>query len=81
MEGRLGRTKEAEQLFLQATENDSQYVQAFINLGLILASESRFSESKQVLQHAVELDPNSTPAHTALAMVLARLGQGEKTVK
>jgi len=78
--GRLGDTKQAEQMFRLATENNSHYEQAFVNLGLILASESRLSEAEQVLRHALQLNPNNERAKTAETMVSARLKHADRTV-
>src|SRR6267154_1899628 len=70
----------AKQLFRQAAENNPQYGQAFVNLGLILASESRFSEAEQALQNAVRIEPDNKTALTARAMVLTRMGRQSEAV-
>jgi Flp pilus assembly protein TadD len=71
--GQLGRRGEAQQLFLRATENNPQYVQAFVNLGLTLASESRFADAERALGSAMQLDPPDPAALTAQRMVLKHL--------
>jgi len=53
---------------------------AFVNLGLILAGQSRFPEANQALQTAVRLEPNNTKALSSRAMVLIRLGQPAEAV-
>jgi len=58
----------------------ARYAQAFVNLGLVLASQSRFPEAIEALQSAVHLEPNNTKALTSQAMVLTRLGQPTEAV-
>ncbi len=58
----------------------ARYAQAFVNLGPVLASQSRFPEAIEALQSAVHLEPNNTKALTSQAMVLTRLGQPTEAV-
>ena len=62
-------------MFRQATQDNPQYGEAFVNLGLVLASESRFSEAEQALRKAIEISPNRTTALSAEGMVLMRLNR------
>ena len=71
--GQQGNPAEAERLFVEATENNPQYSQAFANLGLIQASQGRLPEAATTLARAVQLDANNTAALTAYGMVLERL--------
>jgi tetratricopeptide (TPR) repeat protein len=46
-----------------------------VNLGLILASQSRLEEANQVLLNSVRIEPNNAKALTASAMVETRLNR------
>jgi len=48
--GQQGRNGDAEALFRQAVENNPQYGQAFMNLGLILAAQERFAEAAKEME-------------------------------
>jgi len=78
--GQQGKSAEAEKLFREAVENNPQYAQAFVNLGLVLASQSRFAEAAWALQSAVHVEPNNTKALASRAMVLTRLGQPAEAI-
>jgi Flp pilus assembly protein TadD len=67
-------------LFRRASQDNPQYGEAFVNLGLILASESRFSEAEQALRRAIEISPNRTTALSAEAMILMRLNRGDEAI-
>jgi tetratricopeptide (TPR) repeat protein len=69
-----GRTREAEQLFRQAVEDNPRYAQAFLNLGLALAGQERFAEAEQYLTGALALAPGDARAQAALRMVQERRG-------
>ena len=64
----------------QATENDPHYAQAFVNLGLALAAESRFLEAEEALRNALKIREGNPQALTVLAMVLARTGRQAEAV-
>jgi tetratricopeptide (TPR) repeat protein len=64
---REGDTAQAETYFRAAVHASPSYVAAWINLAATLASESRWDDAKQALDHALEIDPDNIEAR--------RLGQ------
>ena len=78
--GQQGNNSQAEQLLRQATENNPQYAQAFVNLGLVLAAQSRFPEAEQALRSALKIGEDNPQALTVLAMVLSRTGRTDEAV-
>ena len=63
---------QAEKLFREAIESRPTFADAFVNLGAILASESRFAEAEATLNKALQIDPNNKQAQDLQAMIKAR---------
>jgi cytochrome c-type biogenesis protein CcmH/NrfG len=63
----------AELLFRQATKYDPGFATAFVNLGVTLASESKFREADLALQKALQIDPDNKDARRAHILVKAQL--------
>ena len=73
-----GDNLKAESLLREALENDPNYMEGYLNLGLILASERRFTEAKTDLEHALKLAPDDVRVLTALGKVKSHLGNAQK---
>jgi cytochrome c-type biogenesis protein CcmH/NrfG len=50
-------------------ESNPDYAQAFVNLGVTLASESRWADAKTALQNAIRIDPANKEAQEILAKI------------
>jgi len=60
--GQQGKSAEAEKLFRQAVENNPQYAQAFVNLGLILAVSRDFRKQTKPFRRPSGLNRTNTKA-------------------
>lgn len=66
---KLGRNAEALALFQEAVEDFPGYPEAYLNWGLVLASEGKVAPAKERLEKALQLSPNLSAARKALKMV------------
>jgi tetratricopeptide (TPR) repeat protein len=74
---RSGREAEP---FRQGGENNPWYAQAFVNLGLILAGQGKFSDAAKEMETAVQISPSDPAAPSALGMVEAKLGRPDDAI-
>ncbi|MCY4587476.1 MAG: tetratricopeptide repeat protein [Bryobacterales bacterium] len=56
MQSKLGRLADAEKNYLRAIEIDPEYIQAYNNLGNLLADMGRREEAIEILKKTIELD-------------------------
>ena len=63
------------------TENNPEYAQAFVNLAVTLASQSRFAEAESALQNALRIEPDDEQAQAVHARLQAQLSQQTKVDK
>jgi tetratricopeptide (TPR) repeat protein len=78
--GMLGKNAEAEGLFRQATENDPNYVDAYLMMARVIAAQNRFSEAEKRAEIAAQLAPKNTAALTLLGMIRTRMGRGQEAL-
>jgi tetratricopeptide (TPR) repeat protein len=71
---RLGEREAAKTAFRKVIEIDETYVEAYINLGLLLSADGHSIEAERHLRKAIQLDPGSHRAHGALGVLLRELG-------
>jgi tetratricopeptide (TPR) repeat protein len=71
---RLGEKEAAKSAFRKVIEIDETYVEAYINLGLLLSADGQAIEAEGLLRKAAQLDPSSHRAHGALGAFLEELG-------
>lgn len=71
---RLGEMEAAKSAFRKVIEIDETYVEAYINLGLLLSADGQAIEAEGLLRKAAQLDPGSPRAHGALGVLLEELG-------
>jgi len=57
-----GDAVQAESYFHAALHASPSYMGAWINLAATLASEAKWQDAKQALQHAMEIDPDNADA-------------------
>ena len=70
----LGRKDEAEALFREIIQLDSEMAEAYYSLGLLLAEdESRMVEAVEVLGKAAELSPDNARIHYNYGLALQKL--------
>jgi tetratricopeptide (TPR) repeat protein len=72
---RLGEKEAAKGAFRKAIELDETYVEAYFNLGLLLARDGENEEAETLLRTATLLNPNSHEAHGQLGILLQELGR------
>jgi tetratricopeptide (TPR) repeat protein len=75
-----GDNEGAEKLFRQAIEDDPNYAQGHLNLGLILAQQQKFTDAEPELDNAIKLVPEDVAALAAAGKVKARLGKSGEGV-
>ena len=69
MQVKLGRVKDAEKSYRRVIELDPEYVQAYNNLGNVLADNGRPGEAVELLRKAIEIeDGYSADAHNNLGL-------------
>ena len=71
---RLGEKEAAKAAFRKVIEVDDTYVEAYLNLGLLLSADGQAIEAEGLLRKATQLDPGSHRAHGALGVLLQELG-------
>jgi tetratricopeptide (TPR) repeat protein len=74
----LGQTNKAELAYRKAIELDQTLVNSYVGLAKLDRQASRYSDSLELLDHAVALAPESASVHYLRGQVLARLGQKAK---
>lgn len=78
---RQGRLVEAEEVHRAGTRcTDGCVDEAFLNLGLILRAQGRFTEAVECFEEALRRDPNYRDAKRALRDVTACIRDGEDSV-
>jgi len=65
----------------KAVEADAKCSSAYLQLGVIQASQSEFREAAQFYQNAISADPLSTEAHYRLAVAYDRMGEKDKAAE
>jgi tetratricopeptide (TPR) repeat protein len=74
----LGQTNKAERAYRKAIELDQTLVNSYVGLGKLDRQAGRYSDSLEMLDHAVALAPESASVHYLRGQVLAKLGQKSK---
>jgi Flp pilus assembly protein TadD len=69
--------QQVEALLRQAVTLDRSLVKGFLELGILLSDQRRFTEAIPQLQRAARLEPNLAQAHYRLAQAYQRTGQKE----
>ncbi|HEY6927080.1 MAG TPA: sulfotransferase, partial [Steroidobacteraceae bacterium] len=72
---RLGRYREAEEEFHEATVIQPKYGEAQFNLGTLLRDTGRLVESEMPLRRAVKFNPTHPESHASLGATLMALGR------
>lgn len=73
-----GFDEEAIRVLKQATEVDSNLLEAYEALGVILSRYERYDEAIGLMNQILELDPDHVLAHTNLSVFYMKLGDKEK---
>jgi len=73
----LERFQDANDLYRQAIENDSEHLEAQLGAGELFTEKYNYSDAQQFFNDALELNPNSARAHLDVALN-KRLGGGEE---
>jgi len=77
-----GRYREARAMLQKALALDSQYIPAYINLGLVLSSGlGEFEAARQVLEQAVQLKPTRADAHHLLGKIYLQQQRRPEAIK
>jgi tetratricopeptide (TPR) repeat protein len=64
-----------EGLLRRAVTLDSTFAKAFLELGVLLSDQQRYTEAIQELRRATRLEPDLAQAHYRLAQAYQRTGQ------
>jgi len=70
-----------EQLLLEALERDSNHVRSLLALGWLRRLQDQHLESRIMLEKAIALDPNLTPAMVQLGFTLLYLGEPKAALR
>jgi len=70
-----------ERLLRRAVALDASLSKAFLELGILLSEQQRYTEAIQELRHAVRLEPDLTQARYRLAQAYQRTGQPDLAAK
>ena len=70
-----------EQLLLEALERDSNHVRSLLALGWLRRLQDQHLESRIMLEKAIALDPNLTPAMVQLGFTLLYLGDPKAALR
>jgi len=73
----LERFQDANDLYRQAIENDSEHLEAQLGAGELFTEKYNYSDAQQFFNDALEIDPNSARAHLDVALN-KRLEGGEQ---
>lgn len=76
-----GRLEDAARLTARILALEPRHTEALYLKGTILAASGRLAEAEQVLQQAVDLQPDAVPAVIGLAEVRSRLGKADLAVQ
>ncbi len=71
----LGRPSEAARHFERAVDLDGAFPEALIALGKLRATSEQFDEAIDLLERALELHPQSEPAHYSLMLAYRNAGR------
>ena len=75
-----GDIAEAEKAYRRAIQERPTFVLALLNLGRLLVSQQRYTESIDVLTHAIDVRPDSADSHFLLGETYLKLKLGSKAV-
>ena len=68
-------------LLRRAVTLDVKFAKAFLELGILLSDQQRYTEAIQELRHATRLAPDLAQAHYRLSQAYQRTGQAELAAK
>lgn len=69
--------EEAEEIFLNAVEQDSTHADAFYNLGILAFHERKLEKARNYLNKAISAQPSHTLAHQALEQMKRNISEDE----
>mgnify|MGYP001181518806 CR=1 FL=1 len=69
---------EAQNLYMQVLQIDPYYVDANINLGVILQNTGNFEKAKIHYEKVIEVDPNNANIQANLGVIFKELGENQK---
>jgi tetratricopeptide (TPR) repeat protein len=73
--------RQIEGLLRRAVWLDVKFAKAFLELGILLSDQQRYTEAIQELRHATRLAPDLAQAHYRLSQAYQRIGQAELAAK
>src|SRR5262245_44992477 len=73
--------QQVEGLLRRAVTLDVKFAKAFLELGILLSDQQRYTEAIQELRHATRLAPDLAQAHYRLSQAYQRTGQPELAAK
>jgi tetratricopeptide (TPR) repeat protein len=73
--------RQVERLLRRAVTLDVKFAKAFLELGILLSDQQRYTEAIQELRHATRLAPDLAQAHYRLSQAYQRTGQEELAAK
>jgi Flp pilus assembly protein TadD len=73
--------RQVEALLRRAVTLDTKFAKAFLELGILLSDQQRYTEAIQELRHATRLAPDLAQAHYRLSQAYQRTGQAELAAK
>lgn len=70
---RLERYNEAENVFIQLTQENSELPEPFNNLAVVYAAQGKYAKAEEALQNAINTHPSYATAHENLGDIYAKM--------
>ena len=77
-DGSSSELRAAEILLRDAVAADPQYVEAYLQLGILLSERKHYVDAIKNLQQAIYVDPQQSEAHYRLGVLYTRVGKTEE---
>ena len=81
LDRKAGRWDDAARHFTRASQLDAEFAEAYLGLGITLASASKFADAVKPLETYVKMQPGDPAGHYQLAIAYGRTGNREGAMR